>query len=224
VRTLKNTVDRIEAFHRLTGRRHRGDAVPAVHRHARPLRDRAIVFVLLGTGLRRAELVNLDLAQVEPADPQLLRRARSAKLTGVRGKGRTMRTVFLGQDARTALADYLESERPGDVDEHAEALFLAAGSIGARREGGRLSTRSINNIVGEIGRLHDAQFDDTDAERRLGGLTPHDGRHTFAYRLSKESGHNRAELERRLGHANERYLRLYTNPPEAEAARLVEDL
>jgi len=49
-------------------------------------------------------------------------------------------------------------------------------------------------------------------------------RHTFAYRLSAASGHNRAELERRLGHANDRYLRLYTNPPEDIAAGWAEDL
>jgi hypothetical protein len=36
--------------------------------------------------------------------------------------------------------------------------------------------------------------------------------------------HNRAELERRLGHANDRYLRLYTNPPYDIAASYVEDL
>ncbi|WP_239342144.1 hypothetical protein [Frankia sp. CiP3] len=41
---------------------------------------------------------------------------------------------------------------------------------------------------------------------------------------SKESGHNRAELERRLGHANDRYLLLYTNPPEDVAAGWVEKL
>jgi hypothetical protein len=34
----------------------------------------------------------------------------------------------------------------------------------------------------------------------------------------------RAELERRLGHANDRYLRLYTNPPDDVAAGYVEDL
>jgi integrase len=223
VRTLKNTVDRIESFHHLTGRRHRG-AAPTLHRHARPLRDRAIVFVILGTGLRRAEITGLDLHQVEPRDPDKLRRARSAKLVGVHGKGRTTRTVFLGQDARTALADYLEHERPGDASDDSAALFLAAASIGARRPDGRLSPRTINNIVAEIGRIHDAQFDDSEADRRIGGLTPHDGRHTFAYRLSKQSGHNRAELERRLGHANERYLKLYTNPPDDEAAELVEEL
>lgn len=53
---------------------------------------------------------------------------------------------------------------------------------------------------------------------------PHDLRHTFAFRLSQASGHNRAELERRLGHANDRYLRLYTNPPEEIAAGWVENL
>ncbi|WP_322755560.1 hypothetical protein [Frankia sp. Cas3] len=36
--------------------------------------------------------------------------------------------------------------------------------------------------------------------------------------------HNRAELERRLGHANDRYLRLYTNPPDDIAAGWVENL
>ena len=49
-------------------------------------------------------------------------------------------------------------------------------------------------------------------------------RHTFGYRLSETSGHNRAELERRLSHANDRYLRLYTNPPDDIAAGYVEDL
>jgi integrase len=57
------------------------------------------------------------------------------------------------------------------------------------------------------------------------GLTPnHDLRHTFGYRLSETSGHNRAELERRLGHAYDRYLWLYTNPPDDIAAGYVEDL
>ena len=49
VRTVKNVLDRIEGFHQLS-RRHRGGHAPsAVHRHARPLRDRAIVHLILGT-------------------------------------------------------------------------------------------------------------------------------------------------------------------------------
>jgi site-specific recombinase XerD len=88
VRTVKNVLDRLDGFHRRTGRRHRAGQ-PGLHRHARPLRDRAIVHLLLGTGLRRAELVALDLAQLEPNTPEGLRRARRARLAGVRGKGRT---------------------------------------------------------------------------------------------------------------------------------------
>jgi integrase len=63
-----------------------------------------------------------------------------------------------------------------------------------------------------------------DRDRHLGVLRPRDLRHTFGYQLSEASGHNRAELERRLGHANDRYLRLYTNPPDDIAAGYVEDL
>jgi site-specific recombinase XerD len=223
VRTVKNVLDRLDGFHRLKGRRHQGgQARPATHRHARPHRDRAIVHVLFGAGLRRSELVGLDLTQLQPADPAELRRVKKARLIDVHGKGRTRRTVFLGLDARLALADYLDQERPTDTDEHSTALFLAAASIASRRPGGRLSPRTVNTIVGEVGRIHDLEVEGTD--RKLGVLTPHDARHTFGYRLSAASGHNRAELERRLGHANDRYLRLYTNPPEDVAAGWAEDL
>lgn len=223
VRTVKNVLDRLDGFHQLKGRSHqRGPGRPRTHRHARPHRDRAITHVLLGTGLRRAELVGLDLAQLQPADPGELQRAHKARLIGVRGKGRTRRIVFLGRDARLALADYLTGERPDDADTESTALFLAAASIASRRPGGRLSPRTVNTIVGQVGRIHDLEVDG--ADRKLDGLRPHDARHTFAYRLSAASGHNRAELERRLGHANDRYLRLYTNPPEEIAAGWVENL
>ncbi|MFI1197238.1 hypothetical protein ACH4T9_28820 [Micromonospora sp. NPDC020750] len=58
VRTLKNVLDRLPRFHRHEGRR-RG-AVGELHGRY------AIVYTLLGTGLRREELVNLDLDQVTP--------------------------------------------------------------------------------------------------------------------------------------------------------------
>ena len=96
----------------------------------------------MGTGLRRAEVTGLDLDQLDPAGPAQLRRVKKARLNGVRGKGCTSRTVFLGRDARQAIADYLESERPGDADEQSDALFLAASSIGARRPGGSHRDRS----------------------------------------------------------------------------------
>jgi site-specific recombinase XerD len=130
------------------------------------------VHLILGTGPRRAEVTGLDLTQLDPGEPDELQRMKKARLNDVRGKGRTSRTVFLARDARHAIADYLEAERPGDTDDHSDALFLAASSISARRPGGRLSPRSINTIVGQIGRLHDAEI--TGRERQLGTLRPHD--------------------------------------------------
>ena len=108
VRSLKNLCDRLERFHRLKGQRWAGSATPApVRAHGRPWRDRAIVSVFLSTGLRREELLNLNLDQLVPRSVAGLRQARQGRLTGVKGKGGTERTVFLSADARQALADYL---------------------------------------------------------------------------------------------------------------------
>lgn len=164
-------VDKAALAH-IRRRRRGGDQAPAVHRHARPLRDRAIVHLMLGTGLRRPEVAGLDLDKLDPSTPDELRRLKKAKLHGVRGKGRMSGTVFLGRDARHAIADYLEAESPGDVYEQTEALFLAASTISTRRAGGRPLPCSINTIVGEIGRIYDAEA--TDRGRHLGTLRPHD--------------------------------------------------
>lgn len=53
VRNLKNVCDRLERFHQLKGRRRGAKGEAATHALRRPWRDRAIVFVLLSTGLRR---------------------------------------------------------------------------------------------------------------------------------------------------------------------------
>lgn len=218
VRSLKSVVDRLERFHAPKGRRN--DRGEAQHGHARAMRDRAIVYVLLSTGLRREELVMLDLSQVSPRDPARLRDAKRARLTAVVGKGGTTRTVFLSADARTALADYLEHERPQDASADALAVFLSAVSVASRRPGGRLSPRSINAILERIGRWHDAEH--TDPARWISPLHPHALRHTFAFALAETTGKDAYELERRLGHRSQRYIARYTNPPEEIAASYVE--
>jgi integrase len=223
VRSLKSVCDRLERFHERKGRRlqHR-EGGPGLNDHARPLRDRAIVYTLLSTGLRREELTRLNLDQLAPNEPEELRRTRVAKLSGVVGKGKTLRHVFLSLDARQAIADYLDKERPGDADDASEALFLSARSVASRRPGGRLSPRSINFMLEQIGRWHDAE--QPDPARRISPLRPHDLRHTFAFALAESTGADPYELERRLGHRSQRYIARYTNPPEEVAAGYVESL
>lgn len=225
VRSLKSVCDRLERFHELKGRgwaRGEPHGSRRVRKHGRPLRDRAMVYVLLSTGLRREELVGLDLGQVEPDDAARLRVARRARVRGVRGKGGAERTVFLSADARGALADYLEKERARDADDGLStgALFLSAVGVPARRYDGRLSVRAVNLVLEQIGRWHDAEMDDP--TRRVSPLRPHDLRHAFAFRLAAQTGADAYELERRLGHRSQRYIQRYTNPPEDVAASYVE--
>ena len=223
VRSLKNVCDRLERFHELKGREWKERGERAGHVRGRPVRDRAIVYVLLSTGLRREELVEVDLAQVEPNTPEELRAARRVRIRGVKGKGGTERNVFLSKDARDALAEYLEVERTRDAGEdiEREALFLSAMGTPARRKDGRLSVRAINLLLERIGHWHDAEL--TDPDRKISPLRPHDLRHTFAYRLAAETGKDAYELERRLGHGSQRYIQRYTNPPEDVAAGYVEE-
>ncbi len=222
VRSLKNLCDRLERFHQLRGQRwaRRNGAVP-LRATGRPLRDRAMVYVLLSTGLRREELIRLDLDQVSPHTPATLRQARQGRIARVQGTGKTERTVFLSNDARLALADYLERERPRDVGPQATALFVSAIGIPARAADGRLSPRAVNLILTQIGRWHDAEL--KDAARHVSPLKPHDLRHTFAFQLATATGADAYELERRLGHRSQRYIQRYTNPPEAIAAAYIEE-
>ena len=221
VRSLKSLCDRLDRFSQLKGRRwaEQPGVVPA-HTFRRPWRDRAIVFVFLSTGLRREELVRLDLDQLSPATPAALRLAHRARISRVQGKGQTERAVFLSADARAALADYLERERPADADAHSPVLFLSARGLAECASDGRLSPRALNLILAQIGRWPDSE--QRDPARRISPLRPHDLRHTFAFQLARATGADAYELERRLGHRSQRYIARYTNPPEAVAAAYVE--
>jgi integrase len=222
VRSLKNLCDRLERFHQLRGQRWAGrDVAIPVRATGRPLRDRAMIYVLLSTGLRREELIRLDLDQVSPNTSATLRQARQGRIARVQGKGNTERTVFLSNDARLTLADYLERERPRDAGPQATALFLSAVGIPERATDGHLSPRAINLILAQIGRWHDAEL--KDPTRHLSPLKPHDLRHTFAFQLAKATGADAYELERRLGHRSQRYIQRYTNPPEEIAAAYIEE-
>lgn len=153
VRSLKNLCDRLPRLHE--GRRwvlDNSGPVPT-HAHSRPWRDRAMVYVLLSTGLRREELVRLDLDQLALTDAHGLRNARRVRLSGVRGKGGSERHIFLSSDARTAVADYFERERQADQSEAASALFLTAATIRSGWRAAELSPRAVNLILARIGGL-----------------------------------------------------------------------
>jgi len=96
------------------------------------LRDRAILETLYGTGLRRLELVNLDLGDVDRARGLILVR---------RGKGGKDRLVPMGAAALEWIQRYLEKCRPLlEVSAAEPALFLSG-------YGGRLNPNYLGNWV-----------------------------------------------------------------------------
>ena len=146
-------------------------------------RDRAMLELLYGSGLRVSELVGLNLPDLN-LEVQVVR---------VLGKGRKERIVPFGNKARGAIDAYLP-EREGllrrrEQDGHGSSP--AEGPLFLNRLGGRLSSRSVARRL------------DT-CVRRLGlprDVSPHALRHTFATHLL-EAGADLRSIQELLGHAS----------------------
>ncbi|MFD0591023.1 tyrosine-type recombinase/integrase [Paenibacillus sp. GCM10027627] len=210
LRSLINLLDRLERFYMMKGRKWANEPCPPLRKNARPKRNRAIVYLFLASGIRREMMVNIDIDQVEPNDPDALRAARRFRINRITGKGLTeTNKIIIDKDAREALADYLEFERPLDATSESRALFLnGLGDDGDDR----MNVSRINKVVQKIGRMHDAE--QTDPSRKIGPLTPHRFRHTYGVYLSLRSGGNVLLLQQELSHSNDRYLSTYTNLPD----------
>ncbi len=147
------------------------------------VRDRAMMELAYSSGLRLAELVSLDLADVDL-------RERSVTVTG---KGGKMRRLPIGRTAARALRRWLERRAELDARGAGQALFLS-------RRGGRLSGRAFQQRL----RLW--------ALRQNTGraVNPHMLRHSFASHLLESSGDLRA-VQELLGHADISTTQVYTH-------------
>lgn len=144
-------------------------------------RNRAILELLYGCGVRVSELVDLDLGQID-FENELIRCI---------GKGGKERVVPLGSKASRALYDYLEKERLKLEKKRCRALFLNA-------RGGRLTRQGVWKIIKKIG-------------RRTGlKLSPHTLRHSFATHLI-EGGADLKSVQEMLGHSDLSTTEVYTH-------------
>ena len=100
-----------------------------------PLLDRALLEVLYCTGVRRSELLALDVFDVDHQERTLFVRA---------GKGEKPRLLPLAPTCYEALTRYLEYGRPDQEREPTPALFLGA-------RGGRLGGAQLARILHELG-------------------------------------------------------------------------
>jgi integrase/recombinase XerD len=150
----------------------------------RDLRDRALVELLYGAGLRVSETVGLEKGGVD-LDERLVRSI---------GKGGKERIVPLGRSAADALRRYLGRGRPFLDRQHRPELFLNARGGPLTRAGAFLILRRLAEKAGlEPSRIH-----------------PHLLRHSFATHLL-EGGADLRSVQEMLGHADLATTELYTH-------------
>jgi integrase/recombinase XerC len=146
-------------------------------------RDRAMLELLYGSGLRVGELVALDLSTCD-LDSRLLR---------VLGKGSKERIVPFGEPASEALRSYLRDRRAlVAIGEGTDALFL-------NHRGGRLTARSVRRLMDHYLKLTALRS----------GLSPHSLRHAFATHLL-ENGCDLRAIQELLGHESLSTTQKYT--------------
>jgi integrase/recombinase XerC len=146
------------------------------------VRDRAMFELFYSSGLRLAELVNLDVIGLDMAD---------ATVTVI-GKGSKTRIVPVGSKAIAALRHWLEM-RKQIVKPDENAIFL-------NQRGARLTPRAVQYRI------------KTWALRQgvAGNVHPHTLRHSFATHVLQSSGDLRA-VQEMLGHANISTTQVYTH-------------
>jgi integrase/recombinase XerC len=165
-----------------------------------PARDKAILELLYGCGMRNAELTGLNLEDIHWANEAIL----------VRGKRRKQRYVPLGDAAGEALRAYLAERSAhlaaaaGESPRTTPALFVNLRLRGLENGGdARLTTRSVGRIVKRIAILRGLPSD----------VHPHTLRHAFGTHLLEEGADLRA-IQELLGHerlsTTQRYTRLTT--------------
>lgn len=146
-------------------------------------RDRAIIEVLYGCGLRVSELTGLDVGAVSLED----------EVVRVIGKGSKERLVPLMGSAHEALAEYLSDWRGELVSSRSgAAVFLNV-------RGGRISRQSVFAIVERAGRVVG-----------IDGLHPHTLRHSFATHML-QGGADIRIVQELLGHSSIQTTQLYTH-------------
>ena len=151
-------------------------------------RDRAMLELLYGSGLRVSELCRLDVGDID----------YSLGFVQVLGKGGKQRLVPVGSVCLEALGTYLESARP--VLERATSLSMRR-PLFLSRAGKRYGVRSVHRML--LAYLLAVGIDPSRA-------SPHTLRHSFATHLIS-GGADLRSVQDMLGHASVRTTQIYTH-------------
>jgi len=145
-------------------------------------RDRALLELLYSSGLRLAEIVSVDLTDIDLREAMII----------VTGKGNKTRSVPVGSAAIKAIGEWLEQRiifsKPTE-----KALFIT-------QRGGRISHRAVQMRLQQLS-----------IEQGMDNpVHPHMLRHSFASHMLESSGDLRL-VQEMLGHANIATTQIYTH-------------
>jgi len=164
-------------------------------------RDRAILELLYGAGLRAGELVALDLGDV----------SLNEGLVRVVGKGRKERIVPFGRRAAEAMEAYfqargnlLKARKP-----HAKEISTLSEAVFLNFRGARLTSRSVGNLV-------DRYVEHLSQKLKV---HPHTLRHTFATHMLGAGADLRA-IQELLGHESLSTTQKYTHVSVEQLVRV----
>lgn len=146
-----------------------------------PMRDRALLELMYSAGLRVSELVGVNLRDLAIKEGTVL----------VLGKGNKERIALFGSTCRSAILDYLHSERVNALE--GDPLFTNA-------KGKRITTRTVQNVVKRWA-------------IRVGlppETSPHTLRHSFATHLL-DGGADLKSVQQLLGHESLATTQIYTH-------------
>lgn len=166
----------------------------ACHREAN-MRDRAIMELLAGTGIRVGELLALEVGDVHIGK-------RSGRLVIREGKHGSYREVPLTKDVRRALSAHLDVH-PQAKAEDAPLWWGARGPLRHRS--------SISRLLDKYA-----------LRAGLPSVTPHQLRHTFATHYLEANPDDLRGLAALLGHSDLSTVMIYTEPSTADLARRME--
>ena len=164
------------------------------------VRDRAIVTIMLYTGLRLSELTVLTVTDVAVS-------ARKGTVTVRSGKGDRYRTVPLNSPCRTVLSEWLV---------HRAGLRTTKETTTAALWHSRLGTHMSPRAVGHV-------IERAAAAADLVGVSAHVLRHTFVTNLIR-SGADVVLVAELAGHRRLDTTRVYSLPSEADRAQAVESV
>ncbi len=168
-----------------------------VLKYKRPYRDKAIIYTLIETGMRRCDILNIKINRI------------NFKTRMIYLKNKKSHKYLISKQGIKTIREYIKKERASDNEKwNNDVLFLSPSTVS--RGDGQLTACVINNIWNKVCKA-----------AGITGKTPHSSRHAMGKFIIKKTG-NPAAVQTQLGHINPAYSLQYARVTEKEIKNILQ--